>query len=149
MRRASVSSDRANLSSSSAAAREQVGETRMQALTLDSHPVIPFVPGGCEASARAFVVEPAVLLADEPTGSLDFATGGKVMELMFALNREVEHEDMPEVRRIVREAAAKNYTLGAIIEGIVNSDAFRRQGPEQHKQQTVASLSGGAASRHP
>ena len=40
------------------------------------------------ALARAFVVQPAVLLADEPTGSLDFATGEKVMELMFALNRE-------------------------------------------------------------
>ena len=31
---------------------------------------------------------PAVLLADEPTGSLDFATGETVMELMFDLNRE-------------------------------------------------------------
>ena len=41
------------------------------------------------ALARAFVVRPAVLLADEPTGSLDFATGEKVMQLMFALNREL------------------------------------------------------------
>jgi putative ABC transport system ATP-binding protein len=40
------------------------------------------------ALARAFVVKPAVLLADEPTGSLDFATGEKVIQLIFDMNRE-------------------------------------------------------------
>ncbi len=41
------------------------------------------------ALARAFVVKPMLLLADEPTGSLDFATGETVMALMLELNREV------------------------------------------------------------
>ena len=40
------------------------------------------------ALARAFVSEPPLLFADEPTGSLDAATGEAVMQLMFALNRE-------------------------------------------------------------
>lgn len=38
------------------------------------------------ALARAFVTKPAVLFADEPTGSLDTATGERVIDLMFSLN---------------------------------------------------------------
>lgn len=41
------------------------------------------------ALARAFVVQPALLLADEPTGSLDPATGERVMNLMLSLNQEL------------------------------------------------------------
>jgi putative ABC transport system ATP-binding protein len=40
------------------------------------------------ALARAFVTQPAVVFADEPTGSLDVATGERIIELMFALNAE-------------------------------------------------------------
>jgi len=40
------------------------------------------------ALARAFVVRPKLLLADEPTGSLDAASGESVIELLFQMNRE-------------------------------------------------------------
>jgi putative ABC transport system ATP-binding protein len=40
------------------------------------------------AIARAFSGEPKLLMADEPTGNLDNATGAEIAELMFRLNRE-------------------------------------------------------------
>ena len=40
------------------------------------------------AIARAFAGEPKLLMADEPTGNLDNATGEEVIDLMFRLNRE-------------------------------------------------------------
>ncbi|MGI9250557.1 MAG: ABC transporter ATP-binding protein [Pseudohongiellaceae bacterium] len=40
------------------------------------------------AIARAFATEARILFADEPTGNLDTATGGRVVDLLFDLNRE-------------------------------------------------------------
>ncbi len=72
--------------------------------------------------------------------------------MMYALNRELEYYDMPQVRKIVRDAAASDYTLAALVTGIVNSEAFRRQGPDAHPirgpqaQTQVASLGSGMRS---
>lgn len=61
---------------------------------------------------------------------------------MYALNRDLEYFDMPQVRAVVRGAAKDNYKFSSLILGIVNTDAFRRQGPAA----PAASKEGGAKS---
>ena len=68
------------------------------------------------ALARAFVVRPKLLLADEPTGSLDADSGAEVIRLLFEMNREygttlvlVTHDESLAARcaRIVRLAGGR------------------------------------------
>jgi putative ABC transport system ATP-binding protein len=68
------------------------------------------------ALARAFVSKPRLLLADEPTGNLDAATGAGIIDLIFQLNAElgttlvlVTHDEMLAQRceRSVRLVAGK------------------------------------------
>ena len=49
--------------------------------------------------------------------------------LMYAVNRELQYFDMPQVRKVVRNAKKDNYTLASLVLGVVNTDAFRKQGP--------------------
>ena len=59
--------------------------------------------------------------------------------MMYALSRELEYFDMPQVRAIVQQAGADDYRLYSIIMGIVNSDAFRLQArPHADEAATVA-----------
>jgi hypothetical protein len=47
--------------------------------------------------------------------------------MMYALGRELEYYDMPQVRAIVRDAHAQGYRFSALVAGIVRSDSFRLQ----------------------
>ena len=56
-----------------------------------------------------------------------FGTAVAERLMMYAINRKLEHFDMPQIRSIVRTAAKDNYRFSSIVLGIVNSDAFRKQ----------------------
>jgi hypothetical protein len=51
--------------------------------------------------------------------------------MMYALGREIEPRDMPQVRAIVRDAAKNDYRFSSLVAGIVSSDAFRMQALEE------------------
>ncbi len=60
----------------------------------------------------------------------EFVTNVTKKLLTFALGRGVEHDDMPAVRQIVRQAAADDYRWSSLILGIVNSTPFRMRRAE-------------------
>jgi len=84
------------------------------------------------AIARAFVGRPRLLLADEPTGNLDSATGAQVIDLLFELNREsgatlllVTHDEALTRRcdRVLRLASGR--LVNGEIQPPMNADGRR------------------------
>ncbi len=62
--------------------------------------------------------------------------------LTYAMGRTREYYDMPTVRRIVRDTAAKDYKFSAIVEAVVATDQFKmRRVPQPESVQNTAKLS--------
>jgi mono/diheme cytochrome c family protein len=61
--------------------------------------------------------------------------------LTYAMGRTREYYDMPTVRKIVRETAAKDYKFSAIVQAVVNTDQFRMRRVPQPQTQPVQSAS--------
>lgn len=72
------------------------------------------------ALARSFVTQPDILLADEPTGSLDQATGHKVLDLLFAL-RERNGTTLIMVTHS-SELATRCSRLVRLVDGLIVGD---------------------------
>jgi len=66
--------------------------------------------------------------------------------MMYALGRELEYYDMPEVRAIVRDASQRDYRFSAIVAGIVRSDAFRMQAVVHDDRAAIQASTGEAGS---
>jgi putative ABC transport system ATP-binding protein len=78
------------------------------------------------AIARAIVTDPYLLVADEPTGDLDRATGGEILELLEQLNREfqktivmVTHDPLAAQRATMTLHLDK----GRLVDGVVSDNA--------------------------
>jgi mono/diheme cytochrome c family protein len=72
------------------------------------------------------VVELRAQLVQRPA---TFAEAFTERLMMYAVNRQLEYFDMPQVRAVIRGAAQDNYKFSSMVLGIVNTEAFRRQGP--------------------
>jgi hypothetical protein len=107
--------------------------------TVDAEARAP-IDASTELSSGIVIDGPADLRRYLTSGEDQFPTTVTKRLMMYALNRELEYYDMPQVRAIVRAAAEYGYTLASIIDGIVASDAFRRQGHEEAELEAAATV---------
>jgi len=112
------------------AKRKELAEQYLEKVELHSrmHHLPSELSGGQKqrvAIARALVNQPAIVLADEPTGALDTKTGEQIMDLLTKLNQEgktiimVTHE--PEI-------AAFAHRRIVIRDGVISSDSKLERG---------------------
>ena len=82
-------------------------------------------------------------LANHPE---DFVISLTEKLLMYSVNRPLQYFDMPQIRKIQRDAKKDNYTFASLIMGVVNSDAFRKQAvPAKAAPQVVTKAAAPAA----
>jgi len=72
------------------------------------------------AIARALINDPAIILADEPTGNLDSQSGKEIMDLLLSLNRE--HGTTLIIVTHDPEIAAQTQRIIHILDGVVESE---------------------------
>jgi putative ABC transport system ATP-binding protein len=80
------------------------------------------------AIARALANTPSIILADEPTGALDSATGRMVMDIFHKLHKE-EHKTILLITHS-KELAAETERIITINDGAIVSDSGRTGGDE-------------------
>ena len=75
------------------------------------------------AIARSLVMDPAVILADEPTGNVDSDTGNEIVELLYELTHENGAERAVVMATHSLDAAICTDRTILLIDGVINADA--------------------------
>jgi hypothetical protein len=106
--------------------------------TVDSHADDAVIDAKSVLPNGVTVNGPVDLAAQLASRPARFAEALTEKLLMYAVNRELEYFDMPQVRAVVRAAAKDQYRFASIVRGIVDTDAFRKQGAPPNPQEVAS-----------
>jgi len=81
------------------------------------------------AVARALMMDPPLILADEPTGNLDSATGAAILELLHNVAHDVGDERAVVMVTHNLEAAAETDRVVTLHDGAVTADVLTGEAP--------------------